>query len=85
MAEQIAQSREAEIHALRNHSQAQAGAVIQNQEAAIQAALQKLGGLVHVQLNPAVGDELDLYVTTWSVVNGKVSESEGAFGSVGGK
>ena len=58
---------------------------VENQEAAIQAALQKLGGLVHVQLNPTAGDELDLYVTTWSVVNGKVSQSEGAFGSVGGK
>jgi len=45
MAEQIAQSREAEIHALRNHSQIQAGTVIQNQEAAIIAKEQQADDL----------------------------------------
>ena len=45
MAEQIAHSREAEIHALRNHSQAQAGAVIHNQEAAIIAKEQQADDL----------------------------------------
>ena len=45
MAEQIAQSREAEIHALRNHSQIQAGTVIQNQEAAIVAKEQQADDL----------------------------------------
>ena len=45
MAEQIAQSREAEIHALRNHSQMQAGTVIQNQEAAIIAKEQQADDL----------------------------------------
>ena len=45
MAEQIAQSREAEIQALRNHSQIQAGTVIQNQEAAIIAKEQQADDL----------------------------------------
>ena len=45
MAEQIARSREAEIHALRNHSQIQAGTVIQNQEAAIIAKEQQADDL----------------------------------------
>ena len=45
MAEQIAQSREAEIQALRNHSQIQAGTVIQNQEAAIVAKEQQADDL----------------------------------------
>ena len=45
MAEQIAQSREAEIQALRNHSQIQAGNVIQNQEAAIVAKEQQADDL----------------------------------------
>ena len=45
MAEQIAQSREAEIYALRNHSQIQAGTVIQNQEAAIVAKEQQADDL----------------------------------------
>jgi len=45
MAEQIAHSREAEIQALRNHSQMQAGTVIQNQEAAIIAKEQQADDL----------------------------------------
>ena len=45
MAEQIAQSREAEIQALRNHSQIQASTVIQNQEAAIIAKEQQADDL----------------------------------------
>jgi hypothetical protein len=45
IAEQIARSREAEIQALRNHSQLQAGAVIQNQEAAVVAKEQQADDL----------------------------------------
>jgi hypothetical protein len=45
MAEQIARSREAEIQALRNHSQLQAGTVIQNQEEAIVAKEQQADDL----------------------------------------
>ena len=44
-AEQIARSREAEIQALRNHSQMQAGTVIQNQEAAVAAKEQQADDL----------------------------------------